>query len=192
MCAGVPHFRGFPVDVWALGVTLYIFTFGKLPFEGSNILELNQSVIHNDLTFPRKLADDLKDLLEILLKKDPETRATISDIRKHPWVTRDGKEPLISEEENAKEVYVTEEDEKGAYGVAKVSFDNLAAVALGATKWKRRSTGAIERMEKPLSRDGEILNQGEQDLNSTSESKVIDARRRRITMAEPMIIKADE
>lgn len=31
-------YHGKPVDIWAFGVTLWVFLFGTLPFQGSNMI----------------------------------------------------------------------------------------------------------------------------------------------------------
>jgi len=64
------------------------------------------------LTFPAEpeISEDLKDLIEKLLNKDPNQRVTLPDIKLHPWVTRHGTSPLATERENCQLVTVTEED----------------------------------------------------------------------------------
>lgn len=50
--------------------------------------------------YPSHLSDSLVDLLRRLLNKDPSKRATIPEIREHPWTTGDGEIHLIPQEEN--------------------------------------------------------------------------------------------
>nr|CAG8575054.1 1809_t:CDS:2 [Entrophospora candida] len=80
------------IDVWALGVTLYCFIFGKCPFIADTEFELFFRVIpHQPLQFPENISitADLKDLLKSLLEKDPLKRITLDEVKKHPWVTAD-------------------------------------------------------------------------------------------------------
>lgn len=77
---------GKPLDIWALGVTLYCFVHGHCPFESHNVLELYQKIIHEPIMISNDLSDNLKDLLNGILKKKPTKRMTLNDIRKHPWV----------------------------------------------------------------------------------------------------------
>jgi hypothetical protein len=46
------------------------------------------------------------------LDKNPDTRITLNEIRIHPWVTQNGKDYLISKEENCQEAIgeITEAD----------------------------------------------------------------------------------
>ncbi|CAJ0638148.1 8849_t:CDS:2 [Entrophospora sp. SA101] len=84
------------IDVWALGVTLYCFIFGKCPFIADTEFELFFRVIpHQPLQFPENISisADLKDLLKSLLEKDPLKRITLDEVKKHPWVTADIPDP---------------------------------------------------------------------------------------------------
>ncbi|KAI9296814.1 kinase-like protein [Neoconidiobolus thromboides FSU 785] len=90
------------IDIWAMGIILYCMTIGKMPFKGSNVLEIRDSIIEQELQLPTDLDSNLVDLLKKLLDKNPDTRITMEEIRVHPWLTNNGLEPLISLEENVK------------------------------------------------------------------------------------------
>jgi [calcium/calmodulin-dependent protein kinase] kinase len=78
-------------DVWALGVTVYIFLYGELPFYGSTREELQQAILYHRPTFsftrPSELGPDspqamfcvaeLQNLLLHLLEKHPKDRAPL-------------------------------------------------------------------------------------------------------------------
>jgi MAP/microtubule affinity-regulating kinase len=38
-------YSGFCADIWSFGVFLYILVFGKVPFRGNNLPELNRNII---------------------------------------------------------------------------------------------------------------------------------------------------
>jgi len=85
-------YSGKAADVWAMGVTFYAFAFYKVPFYGSDALELFENIEKQEwifhikkiitwvrLEFPQEVAvsDELKSLLRALLNKDPTNRATL-------------------------------------------------------------------------------------------------------------------
>ncbi|CAG8488903.1 211_t:CDS:2 [Acaulospora morrowiae] len=110
------------IDVWALGVTLYCFIFGRCPFIADTEFELFFHVIpRQELEFPSDIPidNDLKDLLMRLLEKDQQKRITLEEVKKHPWVITDLPNPQKWREETDPKKYqaltVTDEEVKSAY-----------------------------------------------------------------------------
>ncbi|ORY52993.1 kinase-like protein [Rhizoclosmatium globosum] len=70
------------VDVWAMGVTLYCFTTGRLPFKGASLWDLYEDIKNSapDLS-NQSFSANLADLLGKLLNKDPIFRISVDDIR---------------------------------------------------------------------------------------------------------------
>ena len=71
--------QGKPTDVWSLGITFYAFTFLKVPFFGTNLLEIIENIKTQELAFPpeREISPGLKELLIKMIEKDPTKRATL-------------------------------------------------------------------------------------------------------------------
>ncbi|XP_068249427.1 calcium/calmodulin-dependent protein kinase kinase 1-like isoform X2 [Palaemon carinicauda] len=105
-------YSGKAADIWALGVTLYAFVYGKLPFRDENIVVLYDKIRSSLLSFPPApfVSDDLKDLISLMLEKNPNQRITLPEIKEHPWVTAGTQYPLPTEEENCILIEVTEEE----------------------------------------------------------------------------------
>lgn len=79
-------------DVWALGVTLYILTYNKFPFEFSSMtnghitteLDIMETISKIEVSFPdheRKVSEELKQLLAMMLERDPVKRPDIKSIK---------------------------------------------------------------------------------------------------------------
>ncbi|CAH2065367.1 unnamed protein product [Thlaspi arvense] len=92
-CLGVTY-SGRAADTWAVGVTLYCMILGQYPFLGETLQDTYDKIVHNSLVIPDGLEDNLKDLINGLLSKDPKQRMTLKDVAEHPWVTgEDGAVP---------------------------------------------------------------------------------------------------
>jgi serine/threonine protein kinase len=85
------EFLGHPVngvhhDLWAFGVTLYCMAFGKLPFFSADRQELAKQVTEGELVFPTGADPDLVNLLQLMLDRDADKRATLEQILGHPFL----------------------------------------------------------------------------------------------------------
>ncbi|OWF42544.1 calcium/calmodulin-dependent protein kinase kinase 1-like isoform X2 [Mizuhopecten yessoensis] len=111
---GKEEFLGKALDIWAMGITLYSLVYGQVPFPPKDdyIMGLHRRILNDPVTFPSvpTLSEQMKDLIVKMLEKDPNNRILLSDIKEHPWVTKDGEFPLPTEEENCILVTVTQED----------------------------------------------------------------------------------
>ncbi|XP_031813183.1 calcium/calmodulin-dependent protein kinase kinase 1 [Sarcophilus harrisii] len=127
------------LDVWATGITLYCFVYGKCPFIDDSILALHQKIKHEEVGFPEQplISESLKDLILRMLDKDPQTRIVIPEIKVHPWVTKNGACPLPSEEEHCSMVEVTEEEVKNSVKLV----PRLPTVILVKAMLRKRSFG---------------------------------------------------
>jgi serine/threonine protein kinase len=81
---------GLPADIWDLGVILYCCATGKMPFCHSNLQILSRQITKHEIVYPRHLSENLIDLLQKMLCRDPTKRITINQIKCHDWFPIDG------------------------------------------------------------------------------------------------------
>lgn len=77
------------MDIWVLGVTMYVLLCGAFPFPGDTVEEIHASVLHGPLTFPddgAAISLGAHDLLKRLLEKNPDEAITIEQVSAHPWI----------------------------------------------------------------------------------------------------------
>lgn len=86
LCRGEGSVHGKAVDMWALGVTLYSFVFGKLPFFGSSVDSITHAIQNNACEFPSNADSGWVSLLSSLLNKDPNRRITASELRQSDFL----------------------------------------------------------------------------------------------------------
>ncbi|KAI8598093.1 kinase-like domain-containing protein [Dissophora ornata] len=112
------------IDIWALGVTLYCFIYGRCPFiaetefELFNIIPRKQPSYLDSVPGRDCISPSLKDLLSKLLEKDVSKRITLKEVKEHPWVVEDLDDPvrwrIETDPGNYQRVCITDEDLKGA------------------------------------------------------------------------------
>lgn len=72
-------------DVWALGIILYYMLSKSFPFKCDDFEELKRSILNDRIEFPPTMPINATDLLVKMLKKNPETRISIPQIKEHKW-----------------------------------------------------------------------------------------------------------
>jgi len=84
---------GRPVDIWAMGVILYILLSGIHPFQiaDEDLMLDNIQAAKWDWVGPNwpKISGDAKDLVRSMLIKDSSSRASINQCITHKWLTSD-------------------------------------------------------------------------------------------------------
>uniref|UniRef100_A0A8C8RMH4 Calcium/calmodulin dependent protein kinase kinase 1 n=1 Tax=Pelusios castaneus TaxID=367368 RepID=A0A8C8RMH4_9SAUR len=153
-------FSGKALDVWAMGITLYCFVYGKCPFIDEYILALHNNIKNKVVEFPEEpqMSEELRELILRMLDKNPETRITVPEIKLHPWLTKFGEDPLPLEEEHCTVVEVTEEEVKNSIKM----IPSLPAVILVKAMLRKRSFGnpfeiRARREERSMSAPGNLL-----------------------------------
>ncbi len=88
-------------DVWSCGIILYILLYGYPPFNGNTNVEIFQAIQNQNPIFTGEEWEDItseaKDLIKLMLKKNPNERWSAEQCLKHKWFK------MLEDNENKKD-----------------------------------------------------------------------------------------
>ena len=103
------------VDVWCIGILLFELSTGNIPFLGNNIETLKSNIRNMNISWPRDINPEIKNLISKILKYDPKARISIPEILNHSFFTTYIDNPTQ---------YLITPDEQTQYKPFVVSTDN--------------------------------------------------------------------
>lgn len=86
MLAGTKY-TGEQVDIWSLGIILYILLCGGLPFDDDDESIMKQKIIKGDYEIPSAITKEAQSLIRSILKQNASERPSIKGILSHEWFT---------------------------------------------------------------------------------------------------------
>mmetsp|Transcript_7906 Transcript_7906/g.19917 ORF Transcript_7906/g.19917 Transcript_7906/m.19917 type:complete len:291 (-) Transcript_7906:307-1179(-) len=74
------------VDIWALGINLYVMLVGDFPFQGADDLTTARAILKGDIEFPSWVSPAAANLIADLLNVVPSNRPTVEEILCYSWL----------------------------------------------------------------------------------------------------------
>ncbi|KAG0011482.1 hypothetical protein BGZ80_000646, partial [Entomortierella chlamydospora] len=147
------------IDIWALGVTLYCFVYGRCPFIAETEFELFNMIPRKQPSFPDSVPGrdhvnpSLKNILSRLLEKDVSKRITLKEVKEHPWVTEDLSDPerwrIETDPANYQKVHITDDDLKGAVTIMDKIKNRIRRLSVSLSNLTRRRSKSISSAKTP-------------------------------------------
>lgn len=141
-------FEAFPLDIWALGITLYCLAFLELPFKSkdNDYSELINNILIQDVIFPntREISKDLKELIVMMLHKDPDRRPTSKQLINNVWLNKNRDHLDTINQEDVIKVSEEEIEQSLDFFLAGAKNRNYELM------WKPRAQMTTSSLLKPL------------------------------------------
>ena len=139
------HFSAYGCDMWAVGVCLWAFVFGTLPFVASGVQDLFDKISSAEaLDFPPTASEELKGLLEGLLCKDVQARFSVPEVLAHPWMVQYCGQPAGVPAAGDARAQVTEDEVAMAFS----PINRIIVITKFQAQFRRRLSAARERISE--------------------------------------------
>lgn len=79
-------YYGPEIDIWSLGVILYVLVSASLPFDSENLQNIKQKVLSSKFRVPYFMSQDCEDLINNLLVVNSSKRFKMQQIKSHRWI----------------------------------------------------------------------------------------------------------
>lgn len=125
------------VDLWSVGVILYILLCGFPPFYEESTPLLFEQIMKGHFEFPdpywTNISASAKDLVSKLIVVDPKKRLTAEEAMKHPWITGESASDVrLDVGDTMKKWNARRKFKRGVLGV--IATNRLGLLTLGARK----------------------------------------------------------
>ncbi|KAH9515630.1 hypothetical protein Btru_011592 [Bulinus truncatus] len=77
------------VDVWSLGVILFMLVAGRAPFQEANDSETLTMIMDCKYQIPSHVSEQCRHLISKMLVREPSQRINLEDIERDPWLNSD-------------------------------------------------------------------------------------------------------
>ena len=79
-------YYGPEIDIWSLGVILYVLVSASLPFDSDNLQHIKQKVLTCKFRIPYFMSQDCEDLINNILILNASNRFKMQQIKSHRWI----------------------------------------------------------------------------------------------------------
>merc|ERR1711977_288871 len=90
---GIPY-KGRGADIYSLGVILYTMLQSSYPFYDEDKRTMTHMILKEEVIFDTYSTAPARDLIRRMLRKNPEDRITLDEIKNHAWLAKPVRQPM--------------------------------------------------------------------------------------------------
>jgi serine/threonine protein kinase len=109
-------------DIWCIGVLLFELSTGRVPFEGRDLETVKANILRLNITWPREIDPEVKDLISQILRLNPKSRLSIEEILSHSFFTKyfpNAVNELIKPDHQQNKIFIVSQDDPKTWGEIK-------------------------------------------------------------------------
>lgn len=84
------RYQGEAIDIWSLGVILFVLLSGQLPFDHDEDMMTKSLILETRQTYPSFFSEEVRNLLDLMLHKDADQRPSALEVLSHPFMAVHG------------------------------------------------------------------------------------------------------
>lgn len=81
-------YRGPEIDIWSLGVVIYVMVTGSVPFDDKSMPGLHEKIKRGQVAYPAHVSASCRDLLSRIFVINPTKRIILADVLRHEWMNQ--------------------------------------------------------------------------------------------------------
>lgn len=137
-------FYGPEVDIWSLGVILYVLISASLPFDSDNLQQIKQRVISGKFRVPYFISQECEHLISHILVVNTSKRFKLQQIKTHKWIKSNNQSYYYNSNKTGsqfsnKQSFDLETDPEASNASLKVERDKFQSKSLKLTGHKQRA-----------------------------------------------------
>lgn len=81
-------YRGPEIDIWSLGVVIYVMVTGSVPFDDKSMPGLHEKIKRGQVAYPAHVSPSCRDLLSRIFVINPTKRIILANVLRHEWMNQ--------------------------------------------------------------------------------------------------------